>query len=154
MPAYNSRERYKSAPVKHGEHAVRLFLRTDGGEVWACKVCGMWHYTDRTGKEYTCPTIAESQKLAAAHDSQEIPQSQEQEKAMKLTNYRYQVLYHPLPTLEEAQRGIQPDTIQVVPPTDALVKDDAHARLLAARAVPKEYEDKAAQLEIVTKSGL
>jgi len=38
-----------------------------------------------------------------------------------------------------------------VEPTQVLARDEAHAKLLATRAIPEKYDDKLEELEIITK---
>lgn len=75
-------------------------------------------------------------------------------KETEVNNHRFNVIYQPHPTLDEVTRGIKPDPIQIVPPTDIMAAHEAHARMIAARAIPKEYESKLALITINVKSGL
>jgi hypothetical protein len=68
---------------------------------------------------------------------------------MKL--YEYAVIFNPLPTKDENERGEKPKSKLVVDVTRALANDDKEAMLLAARAIPQEYTDKLDRVEIALR---
>lgn len=76
------------------------------------------------------------------------------EGANVMNNHRFNVIYQPHPTLDDVQRGIKPNPVQIVPPTDVMAAHEAHARMIAARAIPKGYEDRLDLITINVKSGL
>ncbi len=71
-----------------------------------------------------------------------------------VNNHRYNVIYQPLPTLEDVQRGIKPNPVEIVPATDVMAASEAHVRMIAAKRIPDEYDDKLEMITINVKSGL
>ena len=61
--------------------------------------------------------------------------------------YQYAALFSP--TDKEKKDGVKPEII--VQPTTIIAKDDAEANFKAARAVPKEYEDKLSQITLAVR---
>jgi hypothetical protein len=68
---------------------------------------------------------------------------------MKL--YEYAVIFNPLPTKDENERGEKPKAKLVVDVTRTLANDDKEAMMLAARAIPAEYTDKLDRVEIALR---
>jgi hypothetical protein len=68
---------------------------------------------------------------------------------MKL--YEYAVIFNPLPTKDENERGEKPKSKLIVDVTRVLSNDDKEAMLLAARAIPQEYTDKLDRVEIALR---
>jgi hypothetical protein len=68
---------------------------------------------------------------------------------MKL--YEYAVIFNPLPTKDENERGEKPKSKLIVDVTRVLSNDDKEAMLLAARAIPSEYTDKLDRVEIALR---
>lgn len=68
---------------------------------------------------------------------------------MKL--YEFAVIYNPLPTKDQNERGEKPKSTLLVDVTRALANDDKEAMMLAARAIPSEYTDKLDRLEIACR---
>lgn len=91
------------------------------------------------------------QATIAPQPTQFTPQYLEGDSMM---NYRFNVIYQPLPTLDDVQRGIKPAPEQIVPPTDVMARDANHVRMIAARAIPADYADKLELVTINVKEGL
>lgn len=68
---------------------------------------------------------------------------------MKL--YEYAVIYNPLATKDQKERGETPKSVLVVDVTRVLSNNDKEAMMLAARAIPTEYTDKLDRLEIALR---
>lgn len=68
---------------------------------------------------------------------------------MKL--YEFAVIYNPLPTKEQSERGETPKSNLVVDVTRILSNNDKEAMMLAARAIPQEYTDRLDRLEIALR---
>lgn len=64
---------------------------------------------------------------------------------MKL--YEYAVLFTPIQTKDQLERGEKPKTVLLVPVTTCLANSDAEAQMIAARAIPETNVDKLAQCE-------
>ncbi len=64
---------------------------------------------------------------------------------MKL--FEFAVIY--TPNAEQKKAGAKPEL--VVPKTDILAENDGKARFYASRAVPKEWEERFEQLEILVR---
>lgn len=62
--------------------------------------------------------------------------------------YEYAVLYHPKASKKDEEPG--PSTV-IVDVTRVLCQDEKEAAMLAARAIPAEYTDKLAQVEIAVR---
>lgn len=68
---------------------------------------------------------------------------------MKL--YEYAVIFNPLPTKDEKERGEKPKSKLIVDVTRVLSNDDKEAMMLAARAIPQEYTDRLDRVEIALR---
>lgn len=68
---------------------------------------------------------------------------------MKL--YEYAVLYQPLPTKDQMERGEKPKATMIVPITSVLANNDKEAEMMAARAIPDSHTDKLDQLTIALR---
>lgn len=68
---------------------------------------------------------------------------------MKL--YEYAVIYNPIPTKDQQERGETPKSELVVDVTRVLSNNDKEAMMLAARAIPDGYTDKLDRLEIALR---
>lgn len=68
---------------------------------------------------------------------------------MKL--YEYAVIFNPLATKDEKDRGEKPKSKLIVDVTRILSNNDKEAMMLAARAIPSEYTDKLDQVEIALR---
>ena len=68
---------------------------------------------------------------------------------MKL--YEYAVIYNPLPTKEQNERGEKPKAELIVDVKRVLSNDDKEAMMLAARAIPDAYVDKLDRVEIALR---
>lgn len=68
---------------------------------------------------------------------------------MKL--YEYAVIYNPLPTKDQDERGETPKSLLIVDVTRALAGTDKEIMMLAARSIPSEYTDKLDQIEIAVR---
>ena len=68
---------------------------------------------------------------------------------MKL--YEYAVIYNPLPTKDQSERGEKPKSTLIVDVQRILSNNDKEAMMLAARAIPAEYTDKLDQVEIALR---
>lgn len=68
---------------------------------------------------------------------------------MKL--YEYAVIFNPLPTKDQADRGEKPKSVLIVDVSRTLANDDKEAMMLAARAIPNDYTDKLDRVEIALR---
>ena len=68
---------------------------------------------------------------------------------MKL--YEYAVIYNPLPTKDQNDRGEKPKSELIVDVKRVLSNSDKEAMMLAARDIPEAYTDKLAQVEIALR---
>lgn len=68
---------------------------------------------------------------------------------MKL--YEFAVIYNPLPTKEQQDRGESPKSVLAVDVTRVLANNDKEAQMLAARAIPTEYTDALDRVEIAVR---
>lgn len=68
---------------------------------------------------------------------------------MKL--YEYAVIYNPLPTKDQQERGEKPKSLLIVDVTRVLSNNDKEASMLAARAIPADYTDKLDCVEIALR---
>lgn len=65
---------------------------------------------------------------------------------MKL--YEFAVIFNPLPTKDQQERGEIPKSELIVDVTRVLANNDKEAMMLAARAIPEKYTDKLDRVEI------
>lgn len=68
---------------------------------------------------------------------------------MKL--YEYAVIYNPLPTKDQVDRGEKPKSELVVDVKRVLSNSDKEAAMLAARDIPEAYTDKLDRVEIALR---
>lgn len=68
---------------------------------------------------------------------------------MKL--YEYAVIYSPLATKDQADRGETPKSILIVDVKRTLAGSDKEAMMLAARDIPADYTDKLDLVEIAMR---
>lgn len=68
---------------------------------------------------------------------------------MKL--YEYAVIYNPLPTKDENERGVKPKSELIVDVKRILSNSDKEAMMLAARDIPEDYTDKLDRVEIALR---
>lgn len=68
---------------------------------------------------------------------------------MKL--FEFAVIYKPVATKEQQERGEKPKSELIVDVTRVLANDDKEASMLAARAIPDEYTDKLDRVEIALR---
>jgi hypothetical protein len=68
---------------------------------------------------------------------------------MKL--YEYAVIFNPLPTKEQNERGEKPKAELIVDVKRVLSNSDKEAMMLAAREIPAEYTDKLDRVEIAMR---
>ena len=68
---------------------------------------------------------------------------------MKL--YEYAVIYSPIATKDEQERGEKPKSKLIVDVTRVLCNDDKEAAMLAARAIPTDYTDKLDRIQIAIR---
>jgi len=68
---------------------------------------------------------------------------------MKL--YEYAVIYNPLPTKDQDERGETPKSELIVDVRRALSNSDKEIMMLAAREIPEKYTDKLDRLEIAVR---
>ena len=68
---------------------------------------------------------------------------------MKL--YEYAVIFNPIATKEQNERGDKPKSILVVDVKRVLANSDKEALMLAARDIPEQYTDKLDRLEIACR---
>jgi RAB protein geranylgeranyltransferase component A len=60
-------------------------------------------------------------------------------------------MYHPKPTKDENDRGVTPKSVLVTPITTVVATSDKEVAMQAARSIPKEYDDKLDNVEIVVR---
>lgn len=65
--------------------------------------------------------------------------------------YEYAVIYNPLPTKEQNDRGEKPKSELIVDVKRVLSNNDKEAMMLAARDIPQEYTDKLDRVEIALR---
>ena len=68
---------------------------------------------------------------------------------MKL--FEYAVIYNPLPTKDQVDRGEKPKSELVVDVKRVLSNSDKEAAMLAARDIPEAYTDKLDRVEIALR---
>lgn len=68
---------------------------------------------------------------------------------MKL--FEYAVIYNPLATKEQQERGETPKSMLIVDVARVLSNNEKEAMMLAARAIPQEYTDKLDRVEIALR---
>ncbi len=68
---------------------------------------------------------------------------------MKL--YEYAVLFTPVQTKDQLERGEKPKTVVLVPITSIVANSDAEAQMIAARSIPDTHVDKLEQCEIALR---
>ena len=68
---------------------------------------------------------------------------------MKL--YEYAVIYNPLATKDQKERGETPKSELIVDVTRILSNNDKEAMMLAARAIPEKFTDKLDRVEIALR---
>ena len=68
---------------------------------------------------------------------------------MKL--YEYAVIYNPLPTKDQNERGEKPKSELIVDVKRILSNGDKEAMMMAARDIPETYTDKLDRVEIVIR---
>ena len=68
---------------------------------------------------------------------------------MKL--FEYAVIYNPLPTKEQVERGEKPKSELLVDVKRVLSNSDKEAAMLAARDIPDAYTDKLDRVEIALR---
>lgn len=65
--------------------------------------------------------------------------------------YEFAVLYHPLATKDQNDRGEKPKSELIVDVQRVLARDEKEASMLAARAIPDGYTDKLDRVEIALR---
>jgi hypothetical protein len=65
--------------------------------------------------------------------------------------FEYAILYHPIQTKDQLERGEKPKSIMLVTPTPVVAENDAQVAMLAARAIPEEYTDKLDRVEVAVR---
>lgn len=68
---------------------------------------------------------------------------------MKL--FEYAILYHPKPTKEQRDNGIDAPSELVADVVRVLAKDVNEVQIRAARSIPEKYLDKLSQVEIAIR---
>lgn len=68
---------------------------------------------------------------------------------MKL--FEYAVIFNPLPTKDQVERGENPKSELIVDVTRVLANSEKEAQMMAARAIPDKYMDKLDQVEIALR---
>lgn len=68
---------------------------------------------------------------------------------MKL--YEYAVIFNPLPTKDQVERGERPKSELIVDVTRVLANNDKEAQMLAARSIPEKYTSMLDQVEIACR---
>lgn len=68
---------------------------------------------------------------------------------MKL--YEFAVIYNPLPTKEQTERGEKAKSVLLVDVTRVLANDEKEAMMLAARSIPETHTDKLDRVEIACR---
>lgn len=65
--------------------------------------------------------------------------------------YEFAVIYTPLQTKEQNDRGEEPRSEIIVDVQRVLADDDKQAMLLAARAIPSDYANRLSQVDIAVR---
>lgn len=65
--------------------------------------------------------------------------------------YEYAVIYNPLATKDQNDRGEKPKSVLVVDVKRVLAGSDKEAMMLAARDIPADYTDKLDRVEIALR---
>lgn len=65
--------------------------------------------------------------------------------------FQYAVIFNPVATKEQADRGEKPKSEVIVPITGILALDANEAMMHVARAIPKEFENKLDRVEIALR---
>lgn len=68
---------------------------------------------------------------------------------MKL--YEYAVIFKPVATKDQQERGEKPKAELIVDVTRVLANNDQEASMLAARAIPADYTDRLDRVEIALR---
>lgn len=68
---------------------------------------------------------------------------------MKL--YEYAVLFTPLQTRDQLERGEKPKTEIIVAITSVVAGNDKECQMVASRSIPEKYQDKLDQVEIAIR---
>lgn len=68
---------------------------------------------------------------------------------MKL--YQYAVIYNPLPTKEQVERGEKAKSVLLIDVTNTLANNDKEAQMIAARAIPDTHIGMLDQIEIACR---
>lgn len=69
----------------------------------------------------------------------------------KATIWEYAIIYTPLQTRDQLERGEAPKAVLLVDVQRILAANEAEANMYAARAIPTEYADKMQQCEIAVR---
>jgi hypothetical protein len=64
--------------------------------------------------------------------------------------FEYAVLYHPKRKKDELEAGTYPKSLLIVKPT-TVMGQEAEIPMIAARAIPTDYQDKLEDVEIVVR---
>jgi hypothetical protein len=65
--------------------------------------------------------------------------------------YEYAVIYNPLPTKDQKERGETPKSELIVDVTRVLSNNEKEASMMAARAIPEGFTDKLDRVEIALR---
>lgn len=65
--------------------------------------------------------------------------------------YEFAVIFEPLPTKEQQDRGEEPKSELIVDLTRVLCNNDKEAQMVAARAIPEQYMAKLDRVEIALR---
>lgn len=65
--------------------------------------------------------------------------------------YEYAVIYHPIATKEQAERGDKPKSVLLVDVKRVLATSEKEAAMLAAREIPDTHTDRLDQVEIALR---
>lgn len=65
--------------------------------------------------------------------------------------FEYAVIYHPVATKDQTERGEKPKDELLVDVTRVLANNDKEAAMLAARSIPEAYTDKLDRVEIALR---
>lgn len=65
--------------------------------------------------------------------------------------FQYAVIYNPLPTKDQTERGEKPESKLIVPVTAILSNDANEAMMHVARAIPAEFANKLDRVEIALR---
>ena len=65
--------------------------------------------------------------------------------------FEYAIVYHPVATKDQAERGEKPKSTLLVDVKRVLAGSDKEAAMLAARDVPEDYTDKLDRVEIALR---